>query len=72
MMRRYWINQPSTHQTAHALHGRRVLGPEKLTDEIVEVYFIDGPVISARLPRTALSPTERWPAERTALQADLS
>lgn len=54
MMKRYRINQPSPHQTAHVLHGRRVLGPEKLTDNIVEVYFIDGPVISARLHRTAL------------------
>lgn len=58
-MRRYWINQPSTLQPMHSMNGLRVIAPKHLDDDYVTVYFIDGPVISALIGSSALSPG--WP-----------
>lgn len=60
---RYWINQPSTSQSSHKLHGQLVLAPEILDAAFVTVYFISGPVISARLESNCLS--QGWPFHLT-------
>lgn len=57
-MRRMWINQPSTLQPLHELHGVRVLtAPD--TDVCARAYFLSGDVISMQVPHVALS--EGWP-----------
>lgn len=53
-MIRYWINQPSTLQAHHALHGRNVLGADT-RERFVRIYFTRGPVISMEIDRAALS-----------------
>ena len=57
LMKRMWINQPSTLQQHHDLHGRNVLaqmdGPN-----CYRVYFLSGPVVSMRLLKGCLS--EGW------------
>lgn len=59
-MQRYWINQPSTAQPAHSMHGRLVLAaPLSPGDITVTVYFVEGDVHSAYIPASALSPG--WP-----------
>lgn len=55
-----WINQPSTAQPFHRLHGVRVLAEENTRYPETLVYFLDGPVTSQGVPRLALS--EGWPA----------
>lgn len=57
-MKRMWINQPSTTQPAHPLHGRRVLA-KKENGVTHQVYFLSGPIVSASLPSIVLSPG--WP-----------
>lgn len=53
-MKRMWINQPSTLQGLHGLHGVNVLAtPESVTSS--RVYFLSGSVISAVIPNSALS-----------------
>lgn len=53
-LRRAWINQPSTQQPLHHLHGTNVLAhPE--TDRVWKIYFLDGPTLSQQVPSTALS-----------------
>lgn len=54
---RMWVNQPSTSQTLHHLHGRNVLAICDYGD-IFRIYFLDGPVESQQAPRRALS--EGW------------
>ena len=55
-MKRAWINQPSTLQPYHTLHGTRVL-VEKKPDNTFVVYFVSGPVVSMPMSdRLALSP----------------
>lgn len=60
-MRRMWINQPSTLQPNHKLHGINVLAcPREIIDfEINEptrrIYFLDGPVISMEILASSLS-----------------
>lgn len=57
-MTRMWINQPSTLQPLHRLHGVRVLaGPD--TDETMRAYFLEGDVIDMQIVRQALS--AGWP-----------
>lgn len=50
-MKRMWINQPSTLQPFHHLHRVNVLWDEKRET----VYFLNGNIISAMLPREILS-----------------
>lgn len=46
---RMWINQPSTLQPLHHLHGTNVLAVGR------RVYFLSGPVISMMVPERVLS-----------------
>ena len=50
-----WINQPSTFQPLHALHGQNVLACREDGDTW-RIYFTAGPVISQRAASTARSP----------------
>lgn len=52
---RKWINQPSTSQPHHSLHGKNVLwdGLEGT------IYFLEGDVVSQQIHPAALS--EGWP-----------
>ncbi|MBD9544298.1 hypothetical protein IB276_33165 [Ensifer sp. ENS04] len=61
-MQRMWINQPSTLQPLHHLHGTRVLGQHE-SATVTRIYFLSGDVISQQAPREALS--EGWPARKT-------
>ena len=61
-LRRMWINQPSTIQGFHKLHGKLVLATRPpLGDRrrFVQVYFTDGDIISQELPWSILS--DGWP-----------
>jgi len=65
LMQRYFVNQPSTLQVAHKFHGCNVLADlddRSLGDVSLTVYFQCGPIISAVLPRMALSRAtdEKW------------
>lgn len=51
---RFWINQPSTLQPCHDMHGLNVIA-ENGDSEFVDVYFLDGETWSARIQRSALS-----------------
>lgn len=53
-MQRMWVNQPSTSQTFHALHGTNVLA-ELEHANIMRVYFLSGPVVSQQMPTSVLS-----------------
>lgn len=57
-IKRMWVNQPSTLQPLHRLHGVRVLAHAD-TDRTMRAYFLSGGVISMQIPREALS--EGWP-----------
>lgn len=57
-MKRMWINQPSTTQPLHSLHGTLVLAAKE-TDDIQRVYFLSGEVVSQRVPVSTLS--DGWP-----------
>jgi hypothetical protein len=53
-LKRMWINQPSTHQQHHGLHGVNVLCND-LGQQFVYVWFTSGPVVSMKINRLALS-----------------
>lgn len=55
-MIRMWINQPSTTQPHHDLHGTNVLAELTEQARTARVYFTSGPIISMEIERTALSP----------------
>lgn len=55
---RMWVNQPSSDQTYHDWHGRRVLAIRDFRD-MFRVYFLEGPIISMNMNFNALSPG--WP-----------
>jgi hypothetical protein len=64
-LERYWINQPSTLQPHHKMHGKNVLARlgvtinRKLKNQnplITTVYFVDGDTISADIFTNSLSP----------------
>jgi len=61
-MRRYWINQPSTLQPHHNMHGENVLcdmdDPAYEGRPVIQVWFLHGAVWSADIMRNALS--EGW------------
>jgi hypothetical protein len=52
-MYRGWINQPSSHQPLHNLHGVNVLVHEH--KGLCTVYFLAGPVTSMIAPKKAIS-----------------
>jgi len=47
-LKRYWINQPSTLQPFHKLHGTNVLGIVT-NDKTTLIYFLSGDVISQEI-----------------------
>jgi hypothetical protein len=58
---RKWVNQPSTLQPYHALHGTNVLAVHE-RDGTDRIYFLSGDVISQEIDPMALS--EGWRPER--------
>lgn len=55
-MKRMWINQPSTLQSLHDLHGTNVLAcTEDYTERTVIIYYLSGDVISSVVPKLCLS-----------------
>ena len=63
-IRRMWVNQPSTLQPDHALHGTLVLADldDHTWDHCTQVFFVEGSVESAVLLTSSLS--DGWPARR--------
>jgi hypothetical protein len=61
-LRRMWVNQPSTLQPFHAMHGVNVLAQPDYGD-LMRVYFLAGDTISQQMTRLALS--EGWRPEKT-------
>lgn len=59
---RMWINQPSTLQPLHHLHGTRVLAQHEY-DDTWQIYFLSGDTISMQASRLCLS--EGWPDKHT-------
>jgi hypothetical protein len=57
-MKRMWINQPSSLQPLHAMHGTRVLAAPD-TDRTYKAYLLDGDAVSMQVPCEALS--NGWP-----------
>lgn len=51
---RMWINQPSTIQPLHSLHGTNVLAMTKGADCVI--YYLSGDTISSVVSRECLSP----------------
>lgn len=51
---RAWINQPSTLQPLHRMHGRRCIAHDT-GDQSVTLYFTDGDVHSMMAPRQCIS-----------------
>lgn len=49
-----WINQPSTLQPLHRLHGTRVLAVQEDT-HLYEIYFLSGAVVSMQVMASCLS-----------------
>ncbi len=63
MIKRYWINQPSTLQPDHKYNERNVLADLKTAtlakannQNYVTVYFTEGKVISSIMSTLSLSP----------------
>lgn len=53
---RMWINQPSTLQPLHKLHGTNVLAIDcNYNDRLKEIYFLQGDTISMLAPKLSLS-----------------
>lgn len=52
---RRWVNQPSTLQPYHALHGTNVLALWEYGDTW-RIYFTSGDVVSQQIKEEALSP----------------
>lgn len=55
MIKRMWINQPSTSQPLHHLHGTNVLAHFETSLTTCRIYFLDGSVISQDAPWMSLS-----------------
>ena len=55
LLKRYWINQPSTLQPCHRWHGRNVIADTTEQGKNATVYFADGDEISAIVPKLVLS-----------------
>jgi hypothetical protein len=52
---RAWINQPSTLQPDHALHGKRGIVVNDTGEDYVTIWFTEGPVHSMRIARLSIS-----------------
>lgn len=53
-IRRMWVNQPSTYQQYHKLHGINVLA-EYHDGELVRVWHVSGPIVHQQMDNLALS-----------------
>ena len=52
---RAWVNQPSTLQPYHKLHGRRGIAvPCSYDERLARLYFVDGSVESTMINTLAL------------------
>lgn len=60
-MKRMWIDQPSTHQPLHHLHGTNVLAVPEFGNT-VRVYFLSGDIVSRQVG--ALCVSEGWRPDR--------
>ncbi len=59
-LKRMWVNQPSTLQPDHKLHGTCVLADFSTEfKRVIDVYFLSGPAHSQRIAILSLS--EGWP-----------
>jgi hypothetical protein len=56
---RAWINQPSTLQPYHHLHGKRCIVTHRM-DLTATVYFTEGELISTTIPAMCLSSCGEW------------
>lgn len=64
VLRRMWVNQPSTLQPLRKHHGARVLvDRSEWVDgqDYLRIWFTDGDVVSMRAHRNSLS--EGWPTK---------
>lgn len=59
--KRMWVNQPSTLQPDHKLHGSLVYAADT-GEKYIDIYFLNGPAISQRIARLSLS--EGWPESK--------
>ena len=64
---RAWINQPSAHQIAHALHGTNVLAMHEY-DDVYRVYFLSGVIVSQTIPGRCLA--RGWVAQTPKSEGD--
>jgi DNA repair exonuclease SbcCD ATPase subunit len=64
-MDRYWVNQPSKNQDYHFLHGQQCIGPARLDEPYVTVYFAEGPIVSQIIATSALSRGTNTRADRS-------
>ena len=53
-----WVNQPSTLQQYHKLHGTKVLAMHEYDDTYL-IYFLSGEIEAQQIFKSALS--EGWP-----------
>jgi hypothetical protein len=53
-IQRMWVNQPSSLQQFHNLHGTNVLAVEECVGTM-RVYFLSGDIVSQQMPASALS-----------------
>lgn len=68
-MRRMWINQPSTLQPLHGMHGVHVLAcPD--TDRTTRAYLLSGDVNDMQVPREVLG--DGWPKSQIKLNGATS
>jgi len=61
MIKRMWINQPSTRQPFHNRHGQNVLAVKE-SETVHRVYFLAGAIVSQQMPTLCLS--AGWPSEK--------
>jgi hypothetical protein len=54
-LERMWINQPSTLQPLHKLHGTNVLARREY-DDTLQIFFLSGDVVSQQAKSLWLSP----------------
>lgn len=54
-MERMWVNQPSTLQPDHELHGTNVLMDDSTDKDYPDVYFLSGPVVAQKMAKLSLS-----------------
>jgi hypothetical protein len=54
--KRVWVNQPSTLQPQHKLHGTNVLAIDNGDNQTSTIYFLGGKTISQVILNVCLSP----------------